>query len=165
MSQILFKHKELTSTVDTYVSTTGDMVFSMVWEYVKKMVEAQAKFLRHDETSAEAKSRCWFSFEQACSHDLEDINDPFDFALEALYRSYTVAAPVWGESNFWMEVGFGKARGRTEKEAMADQYESLSLDGGYEAVYECKDPRAKRTTKRKTTKRKPRLKVMKGGKR
>ena len=159
-----FQHKKLVKTVDDHVAREKDDYFSFVWSYVKTMVEAHAKFIRTEGESLDsARSRAWSEFEDACSEDQDELG-PLEVIFEACLRSYASACPRWGEAHFWLEVGFAKARGFTEKEGMDQQYDWLSHEGGYAKYYGEPDPRQKKKTKPKP-KRKTRLKVVKGGKR
>ena len=160
-----FKYKLLIKTIDDHVERENDEYFSYVWLYIKHMVNSQAKFWRcEDETLDAAKARAWSMYEDVSSEEADELG-PLEVMLEAVARSYAGACPKWGEAHFWMEVGFAKARGFTEKQGMAHQYEWLKDEGGYEKFYGEPDPRKKKKTTKRKAKRKPRLKVVKGGKR
>ena len=161
-----FKYKLLIKTVDDHVAREKDDYFSFVWLYIKHMVDAHAKFSRCEGESLDtARGRAWSKYEDVYSEEADELG-PLELQLEAVSRAYAASCPRWGEAYFWMEVGLSRARGFTEKQAIDQLYEWLEEVGGYEKEFGEPDPRKKKkkTTKRKT-KRKPRLKVVKGGKR
>ena len=148
-----YSYTKLERELERFVASQCNTLFSWHWGFIKALIRAHAK---HYGTLKETYKL--FEDVSGCQ-SLDETSMDDAVLLAALFMFYR-AAPDWAEANFHLEVAFGVARGRTRDQAVADQYEYLDGEGGYEAVYGQPDPRGHKPTKPTTS----RLRVVKGGK-
>lgn len=141
-----YKYRSLVAELDRFVASQANSALAWHWSFIKQIMDLHAE-------QYGSKADSWLQFEQCSEYASSDECVVDDLIPHACISLFNTTAPDWAEANFHLEVAFGRARGMTRKDAIAEHYKYLESEGGYKAVYGQKDPRNPQ----------PKLKVIKGG--
>jgi len=100
-----YDYLSLIEEVDLFAERMGNLKFSGVWEYTKKMMETHAKQMND-------LALAWEEFENTFKGE-EDIPSQYHIPLQGLIMNLVVALPEHEQENFHrsIDIGFGRARG------------------------------------------------------
>ncbi len=117
MQQWRYDYRKLHAEMDLFAQSMGDVAYSQVWTYTKKMLAAHAEAMRPEDMGfEEALALAWSQFES--TFDEDDDEALLSLAGIVIHLVNTVPLGQTCAFNEAIEIGFAMARGFSKAEAV-----------------------------------------------